>query len=311
MSKQSKPRILCAFGIDVDAVAGWLGSYGGEDSASDVSRGLFAGEVGILRLLRLFEKFKMRTTWFVPGHSLDTFPDEMARVRDAGHEIGLHGYSHENPTSLTVEQQKVILDHTFDQITKFWGRPPMGSVAPWWEVSKEGGELLLEKGIIYDHSFMHRDSQAYYLRIGDEWKKIDYDAHPNTWMEPVSRGETTGMVEIPVNWDLDDLPPLMFMKSVPNTHGFVDVRSIEAKWRDHFTYLYENERETGFCLPLTVHPDVSGRPHVLMMLERFINWVNTHEGVEWVTYAEIADDFRRRNPAPAGARMPKGFTPPA
>lgn len=107
---------------------------------------------------------------------------------------------------------------------------------------------------------MHRDSQPYYLRVGDTWKKIDYAKHPDTWMEPVQRGETTGMVEIPVNWDLDDLPPLMFMKDVPNTHGFVDVRTIETKWMDHFEYLWENERETGFILPITVHPDVSGRP---------------------------------------------------
>lgn len=76
-----------SFGIDVDAVAGWLGSYGGEDSASDVSRGLFAGEVGSMRLLKLFDKFGMKTTWFIPGHSLDTFPEQMAKVRDAGHEM--------------------------------------------------------------------------------------------------------------------------------------------------------------------------------------------------------------------------------
>ena len=44
--------ILCGFGIDVDAVAGWLGSYGGEDSPDDISRGLFAGEVGAPRLAR-------------------------------------------------------------------------------------------------------------------------------------------------------------------------------------------------------------------------------------------------------------------
>jgi hypothetical protein len=44
-------EILCGFGIDVDAVAGWLGSYGGEDSPDDISRGLFAGEVGSPRLL--------------------------------------------------------------------------------------------------------------------------------------------------------------------------------------------------------------------------------------------------------------------
>ena len=46
-------EILCGFGIDVDAVAGWLGSYGGEDSPDDISRGLFAGEVGSPRLLKL------------------------------------------------------------------------------------------------------------------------------------------------------------------------------------------------------------------------------------------------------------------
>jgi peptidoglycan/xylan/chitin deacetylase (PgdA/CDA1 family) len=65
---------------------------------------------------------------------------------------GLHGYSHENPTSLSVQQQKDILDKTFDQLTKFCGKPPLGSVAPWWEVSQEGAEMLLDKGIVYGES---------------------------------------------------------------------------------------------------------------------------------------------------------------
>jgi peptidoglycan/xylan/chitin deacetylase (PgdA/CDA1 family) len=86
-------EILCGFGIDVDAVAGWLGSYGGEDSPDDISRGLFAGEVGAPRLLKLFERLGIKTTWFIPGHSIETFPKEMQAVADAGHEIGIHGYS--------------------------------------------------------------------------------------------------------------------------------------------------------------------------------------------------------------------------
>lgn len=81
---------------DVDAVAGWLGSYGGEDSPGDISRGCFAAEVGVPRLLKLYKKYGITTTWFIPGHSLESFPKEMAMIRDAGHEIGLHGYSHEN-----------------------------------------------------------------------------------------------------------------------------------------------------------------------------------------------------------------------
>ena len=35
-----KKRVLVTYGVDVDAVAGWLGSYGGEDSTSDISRGM-------------------------------------------------------------------------------------------------------------------------------------------------------------------------------------------------------------------------------------------------------------------------------
>jgi len=58
-------EILCGFGIDVDAVAGWLGSYGGEDSPDDISRGLFAGEVGSPRLLKMFERLASRP----PGSS--------------------------------------------------------------------------------------------------------------------------------------------------------------------------------------------------------------------------------------------------
>ena len=118
-------EILCGFGIDVDAVAGWLGSYGGEDSPDDISRGLFAGEVGSPRLLKLFERLGIKTTWFIPGHSIETFPAEMKAVAEAGHEIGIHGYSHENPIAMTREQEMEVLDKCIDLVTSFRasGRP--------------------------------------------------------------------------------------------------------------------------------------------------------------------------------------------
>ena len=103
-------EIFVSIGVDVDAVAGWLGSYGGEDSPDDISRGMFSGEVGSPRLLRLFDRMGLTTTWFIPGHSAETFPDEMKAVADAGHEIGVHGYSHENPIAMTPEQEEAMLD---------------------------------------------------------------------------------------------------------------------------------------------------------------------------------------------------------
>ncbi len=75
----SAKQINICIGVDVDAVAGWLGSYGGQDSPNDIQRGIFAGEVGTLRLLALFARAGIRTTWFIPGHSLETFPTRWAR----------------------------------------------------------------------------------------------------------------------------------------------------------------------------------------------------------------------------------------
>ena len=98
-------EIICAYGVDVDAVAGWIGSYGGAESPDDISRGMFAGEVGVPRLLDLFERAGLKTSWFIPGHSIETFPEQTKMVVDAGHEIGVHGYTHENPIAMTREQE--------------------------------------------------------------------------------------------------------------------------------------------------------------------------------------------------------------
>lgn len=94
-------------------------------------KGYWAGTIGTRRVLKLFKKYDIKSTWFIPGHSLETFPEDMAAVRDAGHEIGLHGYSHENPTDMSLQQQRDVLDKTYRMLTEFAGKPPRGSVAPW------------------------------------------------------------------------------------------------------------------------------------------------------------------------------------
>jgi len=288
-------EIFCAFGVDLDAVAGWLGSYGGKDSPDDISRGLFAGEVGTPRLLELFRRHDLRTTWFVPGHSIETFPEQIDAIVAAGHEVGVHGYSHENPIAMSREQETEVLDKCIALVEEVTGRRPTGYVAPWWEFSRVTNELLLERGIKYDHSLMHRDFEPYYVRVGDSWTPIDYAApSAHDWMKPLVRGDETNLVEIPANWYLDDLPPMMFIKASPNSHGFVNPRHLEEMWRDQFDWVY---REQDYSVvTFTVHPDVSGRPQVLLMLERLIAHINGHEGVRWATFDEIADDFLARNP---------------
>ena len=290
----AEKRILCAFGVDLDAVAGWLGSYGGENSPDEISRGIFAGEVGTPRLLRLFDKLALKTTWFIPGHSIETFPEETNRIVDAGHEIGMHGYSHENPLAMTPQQEEAVLVRCIELIAQVSGRRPTGYVAPWWEFSHVTNELLLKHGIKYDHSLMHKDFECYYVRVGDRWTKIDLSLPAADWMQGLVRGRETDLIEIPANWYLDDLPPMMFIKNSPNSHGFVNPRDIEQMWRDQFDYVYREYDDAVF--PITIHPDVSGRPQVLLMLERLTAYITAHPGVRFCTFDEIADDFAARHP---------------
>ena len=75
------------------------------------------------------------------------------------------------------------------------------------------------------------------------------------------------------------------------------------KHQDHFDYFYREYDE--FIFPMTVHPDVSGRPHVILMHERLIEHINKHEGVEWVTMGEMVDDFKSKNKPVDGAMLPE------
>lgn len=87
---------------------------------------------------------------------------------------------------------------------------------------------------------------------------------------------------------------MMFIKAAPNSHGYVSPRHLGQMWKDTFDWVY---REYDYAVfTFTIHPDVSGRPQVLMMLEKLYNYMIGHPGVSFSAFDEIADDFARRNP---------------
>ncbi len=284
-------EIDVAIGIDVDCVAGWLGSYGGEDSPADLSRGLSAGNEGISRMLQVLEDKDIDASWYIPGHTIETFEEEVQAVADAGHEIGVHGYSHENPTDLSREQEDKIIEVSIDLIEELTGEPPVGHRASWWEFSENTPELVEKHGFLYDSSLMERQFEPGYMRKGDDWVPIDYDKDPEAWMEPYTYGEKTDVVEIPISWFRDDIPPMMFLKQPLYNTGYKSPRMIyDEYYIPQFDYLY-NRRGAG-VYTLTIHPDIHGLPHMISVFEEFIDYVKTHENAQFTTIENIARKFK-------------------
>jgi peptidoglycan-N-acetylglucosamine deacetylase len=92
---------------------------------------------------------------------------------------------------------------------------------------------------------------------------------------------------------------MMFIKKAPNSHGFVNPRHLEEMWRDQFDWVYREYDDAVFTM--TIHPDVSGRPQVLLMHERLYAHIMRHPGVRFCTFNDIAADFARRRPRHQGA----------
>lgn len=106
-------RVKIALSVDFDAISHWLGTgCHPENNMADYSSGIFSGQVGVHRLLNLFKKHDIadKVTWFIPGHTVETFNDSARAVAASGGEIGLHGYAHEGIYQMTLEQEREVLD---------------------------------------------------------------------------------------------------------------------------------------------------------------------------------------------------------
>ena len=102
-------RIQVCLSFDFDAMSLWIANFQ-TDSPNALSRGEFGGRVGAPRLLDLLRERGLRSTWFIPGHTVEAFPEVCRRIAAEGHEIGHHGYCHENPRKLDRDQEVAVIE---------------------------------------------------------------------------------------------------------------------------------------------------------------------------------------------------------
>ena len=256
-----------------------------------ISRGDF-GVVGAERLLALLEKHGLRSTWFIPGHSLASYPDPCRKVLAAGHEIGHHGWTHRTPASLGREEEERELIRGNAAIEALTGRRARGYRSPAWDLSAHSIELLLAHGFVYDSSLMGHDYLPYQARDGDV----------ASLLEPMSFGAPTALVEAPISWSLDDYPAFEFSQTRSGVlPGLMNAELVGQNWFADFRYMAEHY-DWG-VITYTMHPHVIGRGHRMLMLEGLIENLAS-AGARFVTMEDAVAEYQAK--FPEGLRAPGG-----
>lgn len=282
MSKPTMSKSIVCLTFDFDAISGWIARD--MTSPTPISRGEFGPHVGVPRILSLLEKYAIPSSWYVPGHTLATYPDQCRRVFDAGHEIGHHGWTHRPPASLAREQEEEELARANELILKLTGRRARGYRSPSWDLSTHSVELLLKHGFHYDSSMMGDDYTPYRVRQGDV---IELE-------KPVVFGKPTRLIEMPVSWTLDDYPQFEFIRT-PTwiLQGLANANNVISNWIDDFLYLRDN-LEWG-VITYTFHPFVIGRGHRMMALEKLIRALKDN-GAVFMKLEDAAAEYDQRQP---------------
>jgi peptidoglycan/xylan/chitin deacetylase (PgdA/CDA1 family) len=271
--------------FDFDAISVWLHDFEAL-SPSRISRGEF-GVVGAKRILALLDEYGIKATWFVPGHTADTFPVTVAEIAADGHEVGHHGYCHESPLGLGEEREREILRKGIESLRRITGERPAGYRSPSWDLSPFSIDLLLEHGFAYDSSLMANDSQPYWCRTGDQFDT-----------ESAYRfGTQVPLVEMPITWGLDDWPAFEYVSTPTKVSpGLRAPDYVLQVWAGDFNYMVRHI--PGGVLTYTMHPQVIGRGHRMLFLERLIQHIRGTPGARFMRLGDYVAEWKASHAAP-------------
>lgn len=255
-------RCACAitFDMDADSLIHIARPGDSHQRLYPISMGRYGPLVGVPRILETYRRFGMRQTFFIPGWCLERYPETVEAILEDGHEIGHHGWLHEDPVE-TLGRHREPFERAMEAHKRICGAAPRGYRAPVYNLTPEVVDLLVEHGFAYDSSMMADD--------------IPY------------RLETAagGLWEMPVHWGTDDWPPFAHYAEI----GYMmQVRgpseALAAFWEE-----FEAAHAAGGFFMLILHPFLTGRLARWRVVEQWLGRTLRERRVWFATLSEIAD----------------------
>lgn len=249
----SRVAVLLSFDVDNETLTLARNT---NPSIGALSQGEFGARVGLRRVVELVDRHSIPASFFIPAVSLILNPDMVEVIQKSGrHEFGVHGWVHELNSALDAETERELVLRATNYLEKATGRRPVGYRAPSWDLSPNTLDIIKGLGFLYDSSLMS-DDRPYEL---------------------LQNGNPTGLVELPVEWILDDAPLMN-----PLGNRYTPPRELLQVYIDEFDKAYEE----GTMFLLTTHPHIIGHRSRILILEELINHIKTKEGVWFGTHEQ-------------------------
>jgi peptidoglycan/xylan/chitin deacetylase (PgdA/CDA1 family) len=246
-------KAAVCFSFDLDAETAWISrDPANANRLAVLSQGAYGPKVGVPLILDFLDRNRITSTFFIPGWTAERYPDVIAEIHRRGHEIGHHGYLHEGLEGKSREEEEEILLKTSRILADITGQPPVGYRAPLYEITHETVGLLRAHGFRYASNL--QDTLWPYL-------------HPGT--PPV--------VELPTTWILDDGPYFAYGIRPPLYRQIYEPATVGAIWKAEFRGMYA----LGGAFTLILHPQYTGRPSRVQMLQELVDFMRSKPGV-WI-----------------------------
>ena len=224
----------------------------------------YGPEVAVPRIVETYKKFDIRQTFYIPAWCIENYPAAIETILQGGHEIGHHGYIHEDPNRLSRDEEAYWLGRSIEVIEKATGQRPRGWRAPLYNFSKHSADLLIEEGFLYDASLMG-DDVPYVLRT--------------------AQGE---IIELPSHWGMDDWPP--FVHSMDLNYE-MQIRAPSQglqTFREEFDAMWDY----GGLWGTVWHPFATGRLARWRQVEKMIEYMMDKGDVWFARMEDIAAHVR-------------------
>jgi peptidoglycan/xylan/chitin deacetylase (PgdA/CDA1 family) len=269
------PQSTVCLSFDFDAMSVWFG-YANTTPAM-LYRGEYGARVGVPRVLNLLADLAIPATFFIPGHTIESFPREVEAILAAGHEVAHHSYAHIDPSGQTPTEERADMERAL-QVLQRIGVQPLGFRSPSADFSAVTLDLIEEYGFVYDSSLMADDFRPYHPRIGDRVSQ----------QEPLVRGREARVWELPMSFEFDDWVHFQFNFN-PYRNGTSAPSKVLEIWTEEFDWMHRHV--TGGVLTVAMHPQVIGRGHRISMLERFVNHCRATADVRFARMGDVASQL--------------------